>query len=362
MTDKDYMRIALDLAERGRLTARPNPMVGAVAVHDGRIVGKGYHHEPGQPHAEVHALSTVQPGLDNVAVYATLEPCSFTGRTPPCSDFLIDRGVKRVVCAMVDPDKRVSGKGIQRLRDAGVETEVGVLEADAKHLNAAYLKHRETGFPYVTLKLAQSLDGSIATRTGDSKWITGEAARTKAHALRAEAQVVVVGVGTILADDPQLNVRKVKGQDPVKVVFDSTLRTPSGARVHSGAPLVLATGAVVDPERRRSAEEAGAEVWVTKRRDTPSAREVLRLLAERDVIHVLVEGGSRIAASFLKERLVDRIVTFIAPKVIGDGVPSVGSLEFDGVADAVILVGPTVEWLGDDVVYTADVTYGDGKG
>jgi diaminohydroxyphosphoribosylaminopyrimidine deaminase/5-amino-6-(5-phosphoribosylamino)uracil reductase len=252
MTDVDNMRLALSLAEKGRGRVRDGALVGAVAVRNGHIVGKGYHPESGKSHAEVYALEGVADGTPDVTLYVTLEPCAHTGLTPPCVDLLIKKGVVRVVCGMVDPDRRVSGRGIDRLREAGIRVEVGVLEGEARRLNEAFIKHRTTGFPFVTLKLAQTLDGRIATALGESKWISSDVSRTRAHGLRAEATAVMVGRGTVDADDPALSVRHLDGVDPVKIVLDSRLEISRGAKVFDGAPLILAAAEGVSKKKNRS--------------------------------------------------------------------------------------------------------------
>lgn len=351
MIDSDYIRLALTLAERGRQTTRPNPMVGAVVVRDGQILGRGYHAEPGGPHAEVAAIEDAGGCVRGSTVYVTLEPCCVQGRTPACTDLLIDRGVTRVVCCHADPDTRVSGEGFARLREAGVEVEVGVLEDVAEALNEVYLAHRRTGRPFVTLKLAQSIDGSIATRQGDSRWITGRLARTRGHQMRAEAQAVMVGVATVLADDPALTVRHVDGADPLRVVVDSQLQTPPDAAC---LPAMIVTTSE-DTEASRRLEAAGAEVVQVGADDTgrPSVSALMEYLGARDVIHVLVEGGSRLAASCLKAGAVDRVAMFAAPRVLGSGVPSIDDLGIQTVDAGVELAGVRTEWLGDDLLYTA---------
>lgn len=357
MLDVDYMRLALTLAERGRLTARPNPMVGAVIVKDGRIVGCGFHVRPGEVHAEVAAIHDANCDIEGSTVFVNLEPCSFTGRTPPCADALIDQRVARVVCAIVDPNACVSGGGVERLRDVGIDVEVGTLAAEAERLNAAYLTHRHTGRPYVSLKWAQSLDGTIATTTGDSKWITGKQARARAHALRAEAQAVVVGVDTVVADNPALTVRHVSGEDPTPVILDSTCRTPPDAAAIRPGETIVATTVRSGKEDRGRLEAAGAEVLVVEENDTGrlSISRFLRALGERGLVHVLVEGGSRVAAGFLSSGCADRLVAFVAPRLLGTGITSVADLGIRHVKGHIPLSRVETVWAGDDLVYTADI-------
>lgn len=356
MTDADYMRLALELAERGLETVRPNPMVGAVAVREGRIVGQGYHPGPGQPHAEVFALSSVGESARGVTLYVTLEPCCFAGRTPACTELIIQKRVSRVVCAMEDPDARVSGRGVARLGEAGIRVEVGLLAEQARRLNEVYTKHRTCGLPFVTLKLAQTLDGRIASSSGDSRWITSKASRAYAHRLRARVDAVLVGAGTVRADDPELSVRHVAGRDPVKIVLDSGLRICTRAKVFAGAPLVVAAAEGVLRERQKAVAAAGARVWqVPAVQGRPRIRDVLARAAAENLIHVLVEGGGQVAASALREGLVDRMAVFIAPKIMGGGIPAVGDLGIDRVVEAVELEEVEVERIGADLFCTARV-------
>ena len=350
------MRLALELAGRGRRTARPNPMVGAVAVQGDRILGQGYHLRPGEPHAEVHTLDPVPASTTDVTLYVTLEPCCHTGRTPPCTELIIGKGVTRVVCAMADPDERVAGRGIARLREAGITVDLGLMEPAARALNAVYVKHRSTGLPFVTLKLAQSLDGRIATPTGDSKWITSPASRARAHELRADADAVLVGINTVVADDPQLSVRHVEGPQPAKIVLDSRLRISTSARIFEGSRLIVATSSDVSESRRTQVEAAGARVWAFPPTEgRPRLSDVLTQAAKEDLLHLLIEGGGTVASSALREGLVDRVAVFIAPKILGEGIPAVGDLGIAQVAQAVHLCEVAFERIGEDLFYSARV-------
>ena len=356
MNDRDYMRLTLDLAERARLTARPNPMVGALVVKDEEIVGSGYHVRPGGGHGEVNALKDVPDDVSaGATVYVNLEPCSFEGRTPACADLLVKKGISKVVCAMEDPDRRVSGNGFKRLRAAGIEVSVGTLADEAERLNAPYLTHRRLGRPYVTLKVAQSLDGSVATHSGDSKWITGPLSRRRGHSLRAEAQTIAVGAGTVDADDPELTVRHVQGDNPIKIVFDSKLRSSLEAKVFQGSRCILCTTDAADPGKIREAEAQGAEVWVTAPVDgRVDVDDILSRLASEDVIHLLLEGGRTLAGQFLRLGLVDRLAVFCAPRLIG-GQSALPDLGFDSVQDGLDVVIREVDRLGNDWAYLADV-------
>lgn len=352
--DTAYMRRALWLAERGRGWTSPNPMVGAVIVRDGTIVGEGYHPAAGEPHAEVFACQMAGERAAGGTLYVTLEPCCHHGRTPPCTETIRAAGLRRVVVSLVDPDPRVSGQSIAALRATGVEVEAGLLEAEAARLNEAYVTHRQTDRPFVVLKLAQTLDGRIATVTGRSQWLTGPDARRRAHQLRSEADAILVGVGTVLADDPQLTVRHVPGRQPRPVVLDSAARTPASARLlRSGAPPALICVTNRAPEDRVIAlQAAGAEVITL-----PAAADggvdllsVTQTLGARNIVTLLVEGGSRIATAFLRARAVEKIILFIAPRLMGAGLPSVGDLGVQEIDQSISLHDITVERAGEDVV------------
>lgn len=358
--DAHWMARALRLAARGRGTTRPNPMVGAVVVRNGRVVGEGWHRRPGEPHAEIHALRAAGAAARGATVYVNLEPCAHHGRTPPCADALIAAGVARVVAACVDPDPRVSGKGIAALKAAGIDVEVGVLAERACRLNEAYLKWTRTGLPFVSLKTAMSLDGKIATGSGESRWITGERARTVVHRLRARHDAVLVGVGTVLADDPQLTARLAGARQPLRVVADSRGRTPATARIMQTGdrPPVIAVTRLAPAARRERLAKAGAEVWVV-----PHSRGRLRLerlaarLAGIGMQSVLLEGGGTIAASALAAGLVDRVYFFVAPKLIG-GREAPTPVEGEGVrrlADAWRIAGLSVRRVGEDLMIVGDV-------
>ena len=322
-----YMRRALHLAVRGR-HASPNPMVGCVLVGEGgAVVGEGWHPQAGQPHAEVFALREAGEAARGTTAFVTLEPCAHHGRTPPCADALIAAGVKRVVAAMADPDTRVGGQGLARLRDHGIEVTVGVLEAEVRALNAAYLKHRTTGLPWVVLKTAMTLDGKIATETGDSQWITSPVARRAVHRqLRDRCDAILTGVGTVLADDPALTTRLArKGRDPWRIVVDSRLRTPLDAQVVRQAAgdgkTLIATLAGADPARQEAlaAQGCGILECASEAGRVDMADLLVRLGTRGDMVGVLVESGGTLAAALLSACLVDRWLCFIAPKVVGGG-------------------------------------------
>lgn len=351
MEDSIYMKRALALARRGRTS--PNPMVGAVVVRAGEIVGEGWHPKAGEPHAEVFALEKAGDLASGADLYVTLEPCCCHGRTPPCTDAIIRSGVSRVFAAMIDPNPNASGKGIEILKKAGIEVEVGLMEAEARELNLGYIKRVTKGLPCVLWKAAMTLDGKIATRTGDSRWVTGEIARRKVHRLRARSDAVMVGIGTVLADDPELTVRLVSGQNPVRVVIDSDGRTPSDARVlNSDAPTIVVT--------KRTAPEANLDrLWnsgvrVLGVRDIEGRIDLGYLmgeLAKMGMNNVLLEGGGELAAGMLQAGLVDRGIIFIAPKIAG-GREAKTPVEGEGIelmADALPTSKARIRRFGDDI-------------
>lgn len=327
------MLAALGVARRGLGNTWPNPAVGCVIVRDGQVVGRGWTQPGGRPHAETEALARAGEGAGGATAYVTLEPCSHWGRTPPCCDALIRAGIRRVVVATGDPDPRVDGRGLARLRDAGVIVELGLLGAEARALNAGFARRITAGLPLVTLKLASTLDGRIATATGESRWITSDPARREAHALRARHDAILVGSGTVLADDPDLTCR-IPGMARVplaRVVADGRLRTPLAARLVATArnvPTWIATRTGQPPAARAPYQEAGVEILTVRRQGRGLDLAVLLgALAQRGVTRVLAEGGAGLTAGLLRAGLVDRIAWFHAPGIIGgDGLPAVQPL------------------------------------
>ena len=360
-TEKDavFMRQALELAERGLGRASPNPMVGSVVVHDGAVVGRGYYRKFGGQHAEPLSLRDAGGSARGAEMYVTLEPCCHQGSTPPCTDAIIESGIARVYVAMADPDRRVSGEGLERLRAAGIAVESGLLEEEARELNTPYVHHRLTGRPFVLLKLAQTLDGRIATRNGRSQWITGEAARKRVHQMRSRADAVLVGIDTVLADDPRLTVRHVDGRQPRRIVLDSRARTPVDAHIlNSDAPTTVCVTDAAPADRIDGLKRAGAEVIVVPCGDGHIPVEPLKFeLGKTGIVTLMVEGGSRVATSFLRERAVDRIACFVAPRILGAGVPSIADLELDDLSKAIDLHDTRVEQLDGDFLITGTPGY-----
>ncbi|WP_457600594.1 bifunctional diaminohydroxyphosphoribosylaminopyrimidine deaminase/5-amino-6-(5-phosphoribosylamino)uracil reductase RibD, partial [Hydrogenivirga sp.] len=319
MSDRGFMSLALSLAKRRKGLTHPNPTVGCVVVKNGSVVGSGYHEGAGYPHAEVVALEQAGESARGATLYVTLEPCTHFGRTPPCTDAILRAGVRRVVVATLDPNPLVSGKGVQKLRDAGMSVEVGVLEEEARELNEDFFTYITEKRPYVTLKLAQTIDGKIATPSGDSKWITSLASRRFAHRLRAEAGAVLVGINTVLRDDPSLTVRHIPfPKQPLRVVIDPELEIPLGSKIVSdGEAQTLVVFSRRDPAKEGELMERGVQLL---QMDSIELRELLEELARREIVHILVEGGAYTVGEFLKEGLWDRLVVFQAPRLLGDGI------------------------------------------
>ena len=354
------MRAALTLARRGLGRVAPNPAVGCVLVKDGRVIGRGWTQPGGRPHAETEALGLAGDRARGAIAYVSLEPCSHHGETPPCAEALIAAGIARCVVALGDPDARVAGRGLARLREAGIVVTEGVLADEAEEVNAGFLTRLRAGRPLVTLKLATTLDGRIATSAGESRWITGEAARAHGHLLRASHDAVMVGAGTALTDDPRLDVRLPGLEDraPLRVVLDGGLGLPPGHDLVARAgsqPTLLFTRAGHSPERRQAFTDRGVEVLdvETDDKDLLAVSSVLQELGKRGLTRLLVEGGGRLAASLFRADLADRLVWFRAPGVIGgDGVPAVAGFGLEGLADMTRFQRLSARPIGADLVET----------
>lgn len=326
-TDRDMMRRALTLAAEGRFSTSPNPRVGCIIAHGGQIVGQGFHLKAGGPHAEVHALRQAGENASGATAYVTLEPCSHYGRTPPCAEALIQAGVSRVVAAIADPNPQVAGKGLAMLSAAGIRTESGLLETEARELNRGFLSRIERGRPFVRLKCAASLDGKTALSDGLSQWITGEAARHDVQILRAESCAVLTGIGTVLADDPQLNVRAFPTlRQPLRIVLDSRLRLPPTAKLLAdpASPVLLLTA--VPPEKYLAAIPHLDILTIPAADGRISLPAALTLLAERGIGELLVEAGATLCGAFLQAGLADEIVLYQAGKILGGNARSLFDL------------------------------------
>lgn len=349
--DRVHMARAVVLAARGLDTTDPNPRVGCVLVRDGRVVGEGWHERAGGPHAEVMALKAAGDEARGATAYVSLEPCNHWGRTPPCTEALIHAGVKRVVAAMEDPDPRTAGGGLAALSAAGVEVGCGLLEKEAAALNPGFIMRHRRGRPWVRCKLGMTLDGRTATATGESKWITGEAARRDVHLLRARSSAIMTGIGTVLADDPSLTVR-VDGlpveRQPLRVIVDSSLRSPGDARVLDGPGQTLIAGTLAAPHRADFEVRTGVEV-VRCGVERVDLAALLSLLAERQINEVLLEAGPTLCGAMLEAGLVDELVFYVAPKLLGDAAR--GMFVLPGVERldrAVKLVIDDMRAVGDD--------------
>lgn len=321
--ESKFMARALEIAKRGSGYTNPNPLVGAVIVRDGRIIGEGYHEVYGSNHAEINAFNNATEDVRGATMYVTLEPCAHYGKTPPCAKAIVEKGIKKVVIGLKDPNPLVAGKGIKILEDNGVEVIVGLLEEQGRQLNEIFLKYITTNIPFCIMKTAMTLDGKIATKTGDSRWVTEELSRKYVHKLRNRVAGIMVGIGTILADDPLLNTR-LDGEgskDPVRIIIDSTGRIPLKAKVlnsNSKAKAIVAVTEKAEKDKIRALEEKGAEVIITPTKNNGvDLYYLMKILGEKKIDSILLEGGSKINYSALEAKIVDKVNAFIAPKIIG---------------------------------------------
>lgn len=351
MLDERFMRMAINLALRASGLTSPNPAVGAVIVKNGKVVARGYHKKAGGAHAEAEAIGNRD--LLDATLYVTLEPCCHYGKTPPCTDAILRSGIKTVVVGTKDPNPAVAGKGIKILRRAGIEVITGVLEGECRALNVAYNKYIVKRVPYVTLKLAVSLDGRIATSTGDSRWITGIGARRLVHRMRSLSDAVMVGASTVVKDDPELTVRLVEGKSPVRVVVDSRFKAPLESRVFkkAGGAIVFVTRDAPRKKIEKALESGIKVVAVPKSRQGVDLKRVVKELGRLQVTSLLVEGGGTLAASLLKSGLVDRVCLFMAPLIIGaEGTGAVAGLGIKKVSGALKLKEVAVKTVGHDIL------------
>jgi diaminohydroxyphosphoribosylaminopyrimidine deaminase/5-amino-6-(5-phosphoribosylamino)uracil reductase len=364
--DEQFMREALALAAQARGRTSPNPMVGSVVVKDGRVVGRGYHIKAGASHGEVAALEDASVHAKGATLYVTLEPCCHYGRTPPCTKTIIAAGIRRVVAAMRDPNPLVSGKGLEELRQAGIEVKLPVLETEAAALNEVFVTYITTKRPFVLLKVAASLDGKIATVTGESRWITNERSRLLVHQLRDQVDVVMVGINTALRDDPLLTTRLPGGggRDPMRLIVDSRLRLPCEARVLTAsttARTLIATTPDAPREKRLQLEAAGAQVLVVEG-EGPGVplRPLIEQLGAMEVTSILLEGGGELHSSALRAGIVDKVWYFLAPKLIGGRAapPAIGGEGFARLEEAVTLERVQVRQLDDDLLIEGYVRRG----
>jgi diaminohydroxyphosphoribosylaminopyrimidine deaminase/5-amino-6-(5-phosphoribosylamino)uracil reductase len=359
-TDVTYMQQVLRLAHEGAGYVSPNPLVGCVIVKDGQVVGQGYHQRFGGPHAEVYALQEAGLQAQGAVLYVNLEPCCHTGKTPPCVEAIVRAGIGRVVAALRDPNPLVAGGGLARLQTAGIPVTLGVCEAEARELNEAFLKYVTRQRPFVTLKCAITLDGKIATRTGASRWITGAAAREEVHRLRHAADAILVGIGTVLLDDPLLTTRLPDrhGVNPLRIIVDSTLRLPLQARVAdvTECRTLVATTTRGAGAQRQQLQAQGLEIVTLPAYDDGRVdlKALLQYLGTRGIASVLVEGGATLSAALLQRRLVDKVLFFIAPKIIGgDGISVVGACGVESMEQVIRLQSLTGQGIGEDMLLQA---------
>lgn len=358
MNDSYYMNLALNLAKSALGQTSPNPVVGAVLVKDGQLIGMGAHLKAGEPHAEVHAIRMAGDKAEGATLYVTLEPCSHFGKTPPCSDLVIQTGIKKVFVATTDPNPKVAGTGIEKMRRAGIEVEVGLMKQEASELNKVFFYNISTGLPYVTLKSAVSLDGKTATVTGESMWITGEAARLDVHHFRHQHDGILVGVNTVIQDNPTLTTRLPSGgKNPIRIILDTYLRTPLDSKMLTDhqAPVWIITGSDVLAEHEEAYREFGVEI-IKMESPQISIQEILVILGKRGITSLFVEGGAEVHGSFLKERAFQQIVTYIAPKLIGgrQAPVSFGGQGIEKINEAVQLTIKQVDLIGSDVRIIAE--------
>ncbi len=365
MPPTDYMECALGLARLAMGYTSPNPAVGAVVVKDGLAVGTGYTQPAGSEHAEVMALRQAGDKAQDATMYVTLEPCCYHGRTPPCTQAIIDAGISEVHIALLDPNPLVSGRGVSKLNEVGIKTYVGAYQQEAYEINEAYIKHITTGLPYVVAKFAMSLDGKIATKTGDSKWITSEEARKYVHTLRHTSDAIMVGVNTIIVDNPRLTARGCGGRggmrktQPLRLVVDSKGRVPLNAHIfESPGGVLLAVAAPFDAEKREEFTRAGAEVLeLPSEEDLVDIEELLKVLGKRGVVSILVEGGGKLLGSLFDHHLVDKVLAFVSPIIIGGkkGKTAVEGNGVDSVAEALQLNQVGTRSFGDDILVSGYV-------
>lgn len=359
-SDQKFMQRALELAVKARGRTNPNPMVGAVIVKNGQIIGEGYHHQAGTPHAEIHALNAAGQNADGATLYVTLEPCSHYGRTPPCADAVIRSGIIRTVVAAVDPNPQVAGKGIEKIKKAGIEVEVGIMGAEAARLNEVFNKYITTGLPLTALKTAMTLDGKIAAYSGDSKWITGEDARHHVHELRNIYDAILVGIGTLLKDDPMLNTRLDQDdtRDPVRVIIDGNLQTPPDSNIGKTAGkqrTIIFCADSAGQDRRGKLKSLGIEVIsISCHPEKMPLEDVINRLGRMGICSLMAEGGGEINAYLLEHGLIDKVYWFIAPKIIGGRMaPSpIGGQGIEHMHDAVGLKSLDVQRFSSDILIT----------
>jgi diaminohydroxyphosphoribosylaminopyrimidine deaminase/5-amino-6-(5-phosphoribosylamino)uracil reductase len=365
--DVKFMKRALELAEKGSGYTKPNPLVGAVIVKDGKIIGEGYHEIYGSHHAEINAFRNAIEDVEGATMYVTLEPCSHYGKTPPCANAIIEKSIKRVVIGLLDPNPLVAGSGIEILKNNGIEVVIGVLEDEGKRLNEVFLKYITTKLPFGILKTAMTLDGKIASAIGDSKWITNELSRQYVHELRHRVSGIMVGIGTVLTDNPELTTRlkNREGVDPIRIIVDSAARIPLNAKVlnlDSKAKTIIAATEKADKQSLRDLRNKGADIIITPLKNNKvDLSYLMQQLGQREIDSVLIEGGGALNFSALEEGIVDKVISFIAPKIIG-GAASKTPVEGDGIShmkNAIQLENIQISRFEEDIMIEAYLRKGE---
>lgn len=353
MEEKEkFMRIALKLAKKG--TPSPNPYVGAVIVKNGKIIARGYHKKAGMPHAEIEALKNLK-NIGAMDMYVNLEPCNHYGKTPPCTKALIKAGIRKVIFGMNDPNPNVNGGGEKELKKHGILVEKGILEKEAQKLNEVFIKYSETKMPFIVLKLAMSMDGKIATKTGNSKWITCEKSREYGHKLRAKYDAVLIGINTLLKDNPKLTSRIPGQKNPIRIILDSKLRIPLNAKVLDDSNAIIATTLDYNRKKRIALEAKNVKIFVCGKKRV-NLKKLLKLLGKLGITSILVEGGAEVAGSFVDEKIVDKFILFFAPKIIG-GKTAIAGSGAKNISDAIKLKEIKMKKIAGDFVFEAYPDY-----
>jgi diaminohydroxyphosphoribosylaminopyrimidine deaminase/5-amino-6-(5-phosphoribosylamino)uracil reductase len=357
LTDESYIQLAIEIAKKGMGNVSPNPLVGCVIVKNERIIGAGYHEKFGENHAEINAINSASENIDGSTLFVNLEPCSHRGKTPPCVDKIIEKKIKRVVIGTLDMNPLVYGKSIKKLKGAGIDVKVGVLEKECIKLNKFFFKYISKKIPYVTLKAAQTLDGKIADYNGYSKWVSSVDSRRYVHSLRSKYDAVLVGAGTVAKDDPNLTVRLVEGRNPMRIVLDTNLKLKSDHKLfrnNGDKNLIIITSekSVEKKNKIKKLYSTGVKVILVKVDENGGLdlKSALRELGKLNIASILVEGGNKIFTSFIKSNLYDDILLFLTPKILGNGVPTIGNLGIYDIRKAVKVKVKTVDTIGDDIL------------
>ncbi len=357
MTEESYIKLALELAKKGRGYVSPNPLVGCIIIKDDRIIGAGFHKQYGDKHAEINALDSAKENVEGSTMYVNLEPCSHQGNTPPCVDKIIEKKIKRVVIGTMDMNPLVSGNGIRKLKRAGIDVKVGVLENECINLNKFFFKFITKQIPYVTLKVAQTIDGKIADGSGGSKWITSLPARRYVHGLRSYYDAVLIGSGTVIKDDPSLTVRLIEGRNPFRIILDTDLKIKTSHKIFQNnidnkLTVITSQNNINRKRKIGKLEKLGVNILYVKK-DGPNRlnlKNALRELGKRKISSILVEGGSGVFTSFIYENLFDDLLIFLSPKILGDGIPGIGDLGIKNIKKAQKIKIDHFEKVGEDLL------------